>query len=104
MIGSYRGQYRFNTTGIKANAPTSFGVYYCGVPDGTSMKAYYVGKAARGDSGIQQRLLDHEAENKWSDVTCFGYKATSTAAEADKLEAAEIKRLNPKYNKVGKLR
>ncbi len=66
------------------------------------MYVYYVGKAARGDSSIKSRLQSHHAENKWRDVTCFGYKTTSSAAEADALEEAEIKKLKPKYNEVGK--
>lgn len=101
MVSPFYGPYSFTTAGVTAYASSNIGVYYCGVP-GNDMKVYYVGKAARGDSSIRGRLLSHLSENKWHDVTCFGYKTTSTAQEADNLEASEIKRLKPKYNEVGK--
>ncbi len=104
MISPFNGPYAFNTNAISMYAPNSIGVYYLGERDGSDMTHYYIGKAARGDSSIRDRLFSHLYEEKWPDVTCFGFRTTTTAKEADELEESEIKKYKPKYNQVGKMR
>ena len=102
MVSDFYGPFNYTNAGVSAHAPDDIGVYYCGVPNSKDMNVYYVGRAAQGKSSIRSRLQDHLSENKWRDVTCFGYKTTTTEQEAIDLEAREIKRLQPKYNQVGK--
>lgn len=103
MIQKYEGEYSFNKATVEGWNSTAIGVYYVGsrAANGSFASILYVGKAT-GDGGIRTRLLQHLSENKWPDATIFGYKVCSTAAEAEAHEAAEIKRLQPKYNVVGK--
>ena len=92
------GNFPFNSWSIQENAPNDIGVYYLGgLNQAGSLVAHYVGKAAGLSSVIRNRLLDHH-----NDVSHFGYRICGSALEASALESAEIKRLQPKYNKIGK--
>jgi len=101
MIEQFKGWYHYNYQTISSWNSQEMGVYYCGVqaPDGRFI-AYYIGRAI-GEGGIRGRLLQHLAENKWRDVTFFGYCICSSAKEAIDLEKTEIDRCKPKYNKHG---
>lgn len=102
MVQEYRGPFSFGKEVVQNWDNTQGGVYYCGVLNGTGgLGVHYVGKAF-GDIGIRGRLLQHLSENKWRDVTHFGYCVCSSENEALAFEAQEIKRLNPKYNTQGK--
>ena len=102
MIQSYKGHYHYNKKVVSDWNSTAIGVYYCGYPL-TNGKLYvlYVGKATSNE-GIRGRLLQHLRENKWSNVSHFGYCVCSTSKESENFEASEIKRLKPKHNKQGK--
>lgn len=98
MIGNFRASFNFNSYGIEANAPSITGVYYLGYADYTgALRIYYIGKS----TDIKKRLLEHLQENKWKDVTYFGYCTCSTEQEALQLEAKEISYYKPKYNVQG---
>lgn len=102
MVQSFKGVYRFDDTTVTNWNSTIIGVYYCGVrTEEGKLTIYYVGRAV-GDGGIRGRLLQHLSENKWRDVTHFGYEECSTAQEAINHEASEIEKYKPKYNIVGK--
>lgn len=103
MISSYFGHYIFNKDSIQLNASTGIGIYYCGWvnPLTRILETYYVGRALGAGVSIKNRLLDH-LNDGWSDVTNFGYKLCTSEKEVEDLEAAEIKRLQPKYNTQGK--
>jgi excinuclease UvrABC nuclease subunit len=102
LIYDYQGHYSFNSNSVSNNAPESWGVYYCGyLNQDNILITLYVGRAAGEGVNIKSRLLDHLRENKWPDVTHFGYKECTTQQEAINLETNEIKRLNqPKYNMI----
>jgi excinuclease UvrABC nuclease subunit len=102
MIQSFSGPYSFDKYTVTNWNSTQIGVYYCGflTAQGT-LVCHYVGQAV-GEGGLRGRLLQHLSENKWPDVSHFGYAVCATAAEAVNLEAQEIIRLKPKYNIQGK--
>lgn len=102
MIQQYKGNYPYNEKTIIAWDSNAIGVYYCGYPrtDG-KLLVLYVGKAT-SDQGIRGRLLQHLEEDKWPDVSHFGYCVCSTSKEAEDFEASEIERCKPKYNTQGK--
>lgn len=95
------GPFVFDHPTVSGWKSTAIGVYYIGAPNGrpNDIASYYVGKGCSKDAGIQCRLFDHLG--RWVDTTRFMYRECSTEWEAEQLEAAEIKRLQPKYNKVG---
>ena len=98
MVQEYKGHFSFDKEVIQNWNNTQGGVYYCGALNNMGVLiVYYIGKAF-GDVGIKGRLLQHLNENKWYDVTHFGYCACSSENESFALEAQEIKRLDPKYN------
>jgi len=88
MIQSFNGPYSFDDSTISDWDSTIIGVYYCGIKttDG-KLTIYYIGRAI-GDEGIRGRLLQHLDENKWHDVTHFGYEECGTAQEAISHEAS----------------
>ena len=103
MINQYQGPFKYNKQIIQDWNNTAGGVYYCGVLNQNgSLGVCYVGKAF-GDGGIRSRLLQHINENKWHDVTHFGYAICSNENESIDFESQEIRRLNPKYNTQGKI-
>lgn len=103
MVQDYKGNYPFNKDTIQNWDNNQGGIYYCGVRNSLgNLTVYYVGKAF-GNDGIKGRLLQHLNENKWYDVTHFGYCVCSSENEALIIEQNEIRRLNPKYNIQGKL-
>ncbi len=100
----YKGLFPFDegTVGGWEVGRSVIGVYYCwAVNVFGGRECEYVGRAV-GDAGIRGRLLQHLAEDKWQDVTHFGYTECANAIEAVLLETNEIARLKPKYNKIGK--
>jgi excinuclease UvrABC nuclease subunit len=102
MVGLYNGNYQYNGKVIGEWNSTAAGVYYCGYHmDNGNLYVLYVGKAT-SNQGIRGRLLQHLNEDKWPDVSHFGYCVCSTSEEAENFEASEIKRLKPKYNIQGK--
>ena len=101
MIGNYKGHYPFNESSILTNAPNNIGVYYCGIlnSDG-SLGVLYVGRAKGENVTIRSRLLEHLNNDKWYDVTHFGFYPCSSEEEIENFEKLEIAHLNiPKYNK-----
>jgi len=102
MIYDYAGQYPYKDGVVRGWDSSAIGVYYCGYPLSNGLLAtLYVGRAV-GEGGIRNRLMQHLQEDFWSDVNHFGYRVCTTVKEAEDLEASEIKRLQPKYNKQGK--
>lgn len=102
MIESYKGNYPYNEKVIGDWNSTAIGVYYCGRPvTNESLSVLYIGKAT-SIQGIRGRLLQHLGEDKWPDVSHFGYCVCSTSKEAEDFEASEIRRCKPKYNTQGK--
>ena len=102
MSHSFKGPYLFNNATISEWDSTAIGVYYCGVRNSEGkLILYYIGKSV-ADSGIRGRLLQHLSENKWADVTHFGYEQCDTVAETEKHELEEIAKYKPKYNTQGK--
>ncbi len=101
MIQPYKGHYQYNEKIVSDWNSTAIGVYYCGYPNTNGLSVLYVGKAI-SDEGIRGRLLQHLKEDKWPDVSHFGYCVCSTPKEAEDFEASEIKKLKPKYNTQGK--
>lgn len=101
MAQNYQGHYDYRKDVVQNWNNTQGGVYYCGaIASNGNLTVYYVGKAF-GDGGIRGRLLQHLNQNKWRDVTHFGYCVCSSENESLSLESAEIRRLNPKYNVQG---
>lgn len=97
----YKGHYNYDKNVVQNWNNTQGGVYYCGVvASNGNLTVYYVGKAF-SDGGIRGRLLQHLSENKWRDVTHFGYVECASENESFSLEKNEIIRLNPKYNIQG---
>ena len=103
MVHEYQGEFGYDKPTVENWKYSLTGVYYIGSrsASGSFAGIHYVGRAT-GDGGIRTRLLQHLAEDKWPDCTVFGYKKCDSAAEAEAHETAEIRRLQPKYNKVGK--
>ncbi len=102
MIQSYKGNYLFDKETVQNWNSSVIGVYYCGdINNNGSLTVLYVGKAT-SEEGIRGRLLQHLNEEKWSDITHFGYCVCTTSEEAEKFEASEIMKYQPKYNKQGK--
>lgn len=101
MTQSYEGHYFFNDATVRRWNSDAIGVYYCGTvaPNG-NLNVHYIGRAV-GVDGIRGRLLQHLGENKWRDITHFGFRLCSTSHEAIDLEASEIALYSPKYNIVG---
>lgn len=98
MITQFEGPHLFDVDIITDWNSSIGGVYYCGViTTERKLIVYYVGRAV-GDGGIRSRLLQHLSENKWYDVTHFGYKACDSMNETIDHEISEISRLKPKYN------
>jgi len=102
MVETYKGHYSYSSEVVSNWKSNAIGVYYCGfISSNGNLTVLYVGKGA-SDKGIRGRLLQHLDEDKWPDVAHFGYCTCSTPIEAETFEASEIKRLNPKYNILGK--
>lgn len=98
MIYPYKGHYQYNERVVGDWDSNVIGVYYCGYPlTNGNLFVLYVGSAT-SVQGIRGRLLQHLGEDKWSDVSHFGYRVCSTSKEAGEYEALEIERLKPKYN------
>jgi len=103
VISGYSGHYSFNNALINLYAPNSIGVYYCGYIDlNNILITHYVGRAMGDGVSIRNRLSAHLSDG-WRDVAHFGYVLCSTQEEAESFEAAEIRRLQPKYNTQGKI-
>jgi len=98
MVGNYRGNYAYNSEGLSVLAPAVQGVYYCGSKNSDGLTPLYIGRS----ENIQKRLQDHLRDDYWPGVTHFGYITCSTWFETANLEAAEIKKFQPRYNTVGK--
>ena len=102
MIQSYCGHYKFNKDTVANWNSKAIGVYYCGyLLNNGDLFVLYVGKAT-SDNGIRGRLLQHLDNDRWLDVSYFGYCQCSSQKEAEDFEAIEIKRWQPKYNILGK--
>lgn len=101
-MATYNGHYTYDHSTVSGWQSAAIGVYYCGQigPTG-ALIVHYVG-VGTGSGGVRDRLLCHLREDYWPDATHFGFSLCSTANEALVLEAAEIKRLQPRYNIVGK--
>lgn len=100
-MNQYNGHYNYDHATVSGWQYNLTGVYYCGeIASNGNLIAHYVGKGT-GDGGIKGRLLDHLGQDRWPDVKYFGYIVCSSAQEAVNLEAAEIKRCQPKYNTQG---
>ncbi|TAK05679.1 hypothetical protein EPO33_00835 [Patescibacteria group bacterium] len=102
MIYDFKGPYTFSEKVISDWDSDSIGVYYCGYKNADGKLAIcYIGRAV-AEGGMRGRLLEHLGEDKWSDVTHFGFHRCDTATEAKNHEIAEIVLYKPKYNTVGK--
>ena len=101
MIYSYEGQFTYNKKVISDWDSSAIGVYYCGLLNASGLHPLYIGKGT-GELGMRGRLLDHIRDDYWPDATHFGYHRCDTVGEAEKWEAEEIARYQPKYNVVGK--
>jgi excinuclease UvrABC nuclease subunit len=102
MIKTFKGPYKFDKTTLENWDSNEIGVYYCGVKTNEGkLTIYYIGRAI-GEGGIRDRLLQHLSENKWYDVTHFGYEGCDTSKEAIDHESSEIEKYKPKYNTQGK--
>lgn len=103
MVGNYKGHFIYNQLGVLMSAPQSQGVYYCGkINLQKQLEPLYIGRAKGIGITINSRLNDHLKNDYWIDVTHFGFKTCSTDQEAIDLEAVEIAKYKPKYNKIGK--
>ncbi len=101
MVGQYQGHYPYDKNSVDRSCPRNTGVYYCGIIENLKLTPLYIGKAS-GIYGLHGRLSDHLSENKWYDITHFGFVQCSSEAEALMHEANEIARFKPKYNVQGK--
>lgn len=100
MSQNYKGHYDYDKNIISDWNNTQGGIYYLLAKNiFGQFVILYVGKAF-GKEGIRQRLLQHIYNNEWSDITHFGYSVCSSEEEALYLEAGEIHRIKPKYNKL----
>ncbi|MCC6290861.1 hypothetical protein IT398_02250 [Candidatus Nomurabacteria bacterium] len=102
MVYPFKYPYHYTAKVVEGWDSSAIGVYYCGMltTDG-KLTILYIGKGT-SDGGIRVRLLDHLRDDYWPDATHFGYHRCDTVAEAERHEAEEIKKYQPKYNKVGK--
>ena len=101
MVYPFKGPFSYDSDTVSDWDSKTIGVYYCGFKDTDGkLTIYYIGRAI-GDGGVKARLLQHLNENKWRDVTHFGYHFCDTDKEAIDHEAAEIKLYKPKYNTQG---
>ena len=102
MRYAYQGHYSYSHPVISNWNNNQIGVYYCGftLPNG-NLSVLYVGRAT-GDNGIRGRLLQHLGEDRWPNVTHFGYVVCDTVKDAEDFEATEIARLQPLHNTQGK--
>lgn len=99
----YQGNYNYNKNIILTIAPEKIGIYYCGsLNSNNSLFPLYIGRAMGENVTIKSRLLDHLNNDRWPDVSCFGYIICQTPKEAEMLEASEIEKFKPKYNIQGK--
>lgn len=94
---TYNGEYSFNKSIISNWDNSATGVYY--LFENTII--VYVGSATSPE-GIRGRLLQHVNERNFSTVTKFGYKVINGKDIILAHELSEIKRLQPRYNDVGK--
>lgn len=99
MAEDFKGAFPYNKSSVRASGPERIGVYYIGH---YSAKREFVADYVGSSGDIRTRLLQHLNQDDWRDVTHFGYRLCRSEQEALALEAAEIKRLKPKYNKLGK--
>lgn len=102
MISEFKGPYSYAEKIVREWNSSVPGVYYLGVKTPQNqMIIYYIGKAV-AEGGIRSRLLEHLSENKWDDVTHFGYHASQPldVKAVNELEEEEIKKYSPKYNTV----
>lgn len=98
MIYKYQGAYAYNEDTVRNWDSTARGVYYCGfLNSNNNLVPLYIGRGI-GEDGIRGRLLYHLREDKWDDVTHFGFCICSTDLEAEQHEKSEIEKFNPKYN------
>ena len=102
MIQSYAGSYPYNKDSITRYASDKLGVYYVGYLKGDNLVTMYVGRAAGNGVSIKSRLLNHLSQDYWPEVSSFGFSVCDTKTEAENLEAQEINRLKPPYNRTGK--
>ena len=101
MIYPFKSPFAYDEDIIKNWKSDQMGVYYCGVlSTDNKLTIYYIGSAV-SDEGIKGRLLQHVNENKWRDVTHFGYHVCDTAKETVDWEKKEIATYKPKYNTIG---
>jgi len=101
MIHPFKASYAYDEEVVGDWESDAIGVYYCGAKTtDNKLTIYYIGRAI-GEGGIRARLLQHLQENKWYDVTHFGYHVCDTANEAINWEISEIARYSPKYNTIG---
>ncbi len=102
MVQNYQGHYNYSQGVVGGWKSSAIGVYYCGcIAANGNLDVLYVGKAT-GQEGMRGRLLQHLREDFFEGVTHFGYCACATIAEAETFEATEIRRLQPRHNKIGK--
>ena len=95
---TYKGKYNFKKDVITNWDSSDTGVYYLW----QESKVVYVGSAVSED-GIRGRLLQHINDNKFPyNVKEFGYKVINGKNAVLAHELSEIKRLQPRYNIVGK--
>ncbi|OGM97334.1 MAG: hypothetical protein A2735_03120 [Candidatus Yanofskybacteria bacterium RIFCSPHIGHO2_01_FULL_41_21] len=99
----FKGPYVYSEKIIREWNSTAVGVYYIGAktPE-NQLRIFYIGKAVSG-GGIRKRLLEHLTENKWNDVTHFGFHIfkTDNIKEIEEFEKEEIAKYNPKHNIKG---
>ena len=95
----YNGHFSYNGQSVRLNAPDKIGVYYCGYLNySNQLIPLYIGRAIGIGVTLKSRLLDHLREDRWPDVTHFGYNVCLTKQEAESLERSEINEHKPKYN------
>ena len=98
MIQTFKGPHLYDYDIVNNWNSSAIGVYYCGIKTSSGkLTIYYIGRAV-GDKGIRGRLLQHLSEDKWNDVTHFGYEICDTMQEAINHEVSEIQKYKPKYN------
>ncbi len=102
MINQYKGNYQYSEISILISAPKEIGVYYVGILNREGeLWPFYIGRAMGEGVTIKSRILDHLRENKWLDITHFGYQICSNKQEVEILEKKQILKYKPKYNKQG---
>ena len=102
MIKDFSGPHSYNQKIVSDWDSSGIGVYYCGaINTEGKLVVYYIGRAV-SDKGIRGRLLEHLGENKWYDITHFGFHYCDTVNEACDFEMKEIATYKPKYNIQGK--